>query len=126
MLILHLAGDSPLELQISNFSIQQTLVPNIEIIFLLETLIMAIYTTLMLMVIVSGLTFDQTLYSSADKLTDFVADNTNETSAITFGTNFGRITDIETGPDGFCIYCLTGRGKYIGLCLRKHLIFPLI
>jgi hypothetical protein len=40
-----------LELQISNFSIQQTLVPNIEIIFLLETLIMAIYTTLKLMVI---------------------------------------------------------------------------
>jgi glucose/arabinose dehydrogenase len=59
----------------------------------------------------SGLTFDQTLYSSADKLADFVADNTNETSAITFGTNFGRITDIETGPDGFLYILSYGEGK---------------
>ena len=59
----------------------------------------------------SGLTFDPTLYSSADKLTDFVADNTNETSAITFGTNFGRITDIETGPDGFLYILSYGQGK---------------
>ena len=59
----------------------------------------------------SGLTFDQTLYSSADKLADFVADNTNETSAITFGTNFGRITDIETGPDGLLYILSYGEGK---------------
>jgi glucose/arabinose dehydrogenase len=59
----------------------------------------------------SGLTFDPTLYSSADKLTDFVADNTNESSAVTFGTNFGRITDIETGPDGFLYILSYGEGK---------------
>src|SRR5919197_285955 len=49
----------------------------------------------------TGLVFDQKLYSSYDKLTDLVADGIDESSPITFGTNFGRITDIETGPDGF-------------------------
>src|ERR671921_1580727 len=39
-------------------------------------------------------------------LTDFVADNKDELSAIVFGTGFGRITDIETGPDGF-LYILS-------------------
>ena len=39
-------------------------------------------------------------------LTDFVADNNDELSAIIFGTGFGRITDIETGPDGF-LYILS-------------------
>ena len=59
----------------------------------------------------TGLAFDQTLYSSDDKLTDVVADDTNEYSAITFGTNFGRITDIETGPDGFLYILSYGQGK---------------
>jgi glucose/arabinose dehydrogenase len=59
----------------------------------------------------TGLAFDQTLYSSDDKLTDVVADDTNEYSAITFGTNFGRITDIETGPDGLLYVLSYGEGK---------------
>ncbi len=39
-------------------------------------------------------------------LTDFVVDNDDELSASIFGTGFGRITDIETGPDGF-LYILS-------------------
>ena len=39
-------------------------------------------------------------------LTDFVVDNDDELSALIFGTGFGRITDIETGPDGF-LYILS-------------------
>ena len=39
-------------------------------------------------------------------LTDNVADNDDELSALIFGTGFGRITDIETGPDGF-LYILS-------------------
>ena len=34
-------------------------------------------------------------------LSDLVVDNPNELSEITFGTGFGGITDIKTGPDGF-------------------------
>jgi aldose sugar dehydrogenase len=37
---------------------------------------------------------------------DFVADNKDEISKVIFGTDFGRITDIETGPDGF-LYILS-------------------
>ena len=49
-------------------------------------------------------------------MTDLVADNEQEMSAIALGTDFGGITDIETGPDGF-LYILTldresdGEGK---------------
>ena len=39
-------------------------------------------------------------------LSDFVVDNENELSAITFGSGFGGITDIVTGPDGF-LYVLS-------------------
>jgi aldose sugar dehydrogenase len=39
-------------------------------------------------------------------LSDFVVDNENELSAITFGSDFGGITDIVTGPDGF-LYVLS-------------------
>jgi glucose/arabinose dehydrogenase len=59
----------------------------------------------------TGLVFDQKLYSSDDKLTDLVADDIDESSPITFGTNFGRITDIETGPDGFLYVLSYGEGK---------------
>jgi glucose/arabinose dehydrogenase len=57
----------------------------------------------------TGLKFDDYNRSSRDHhvgLTDFVADNNDELSAIIFGTGFGRITDIETGPDGF-LYVLS-------------------
>lgn len=35
------------------------------------------------------------------ELTDKVVNNAEELSSITFGSGFGRITDIKTGPDGF-------------------------
>jgi aldose sugar dehydrogenase len=39
-------------------------------------------------------------------LSDLMVDNEEELSAITFGSGFGGITDIETGPDGF-LYVLS-------------------
>jgi len=51
----------------------------------------------------TGIKFDE---SSQSRLTDLVADNEEEISAIALGTDFGGITDIETGPDGF-LYILT-------------------
>ena len=57
----------------------------------------------------TGLKFDSNSSSTGRHyigLTDFVADNNDELSAIIFGTGFGRITDIETGPDGF-LYILS-------------------
>ena len=62
----------------------------------------------------TGIEFDSSSRQSG--LTDLVADNEQEMSAIAFGTDFGGITDIETGPDGF-LYILTldresdGEGK---------------
>ncbi|MDP9498746.1 MAG: PQQ-dependent sugar dehydrogenase [Thermoproteota archaeon] len=44
--------------------------------------------------------------ASQTGLIDLVADNEGELSTIIFGTGFGRITDIETGPDGF-LYILS-------------------
>lgn len=52
----------------------------------------------------TGLEFDH------EGLMDLVADNDGEMEAITFGTGFGGITDIETGPDGY-LYVLTFDGK---------------
>jgi aldose sugar dehydrogenase len=43
-------------------------------------------------------------------LEDLVADNAEEVNAITFGTGFGGITDIETGQDGY-LYILTFTGN---------------
>jgi glucose/arabinose dehydrogenase len=39
-------------------------------------------------------------------LSDFVVDTEEELSSVTFGSGFGGITDIETGPDGF-LYVLS-------------------
>ena len=44
----------------------------------------------------TGITFDS---NSQIGLTDLIADNEEEMSAIALGTAFGGITDIETGPD---------------------------
>jgi glucose/arabinose dehydrogenase len=45
----------------------------------------------------SGIKFD----ASQTGLIDLVADNEEELSTIIFGSGFGSITDIATGPDGF-------------------------
>jgi glucose/arabinose dehydrogenase len=37
---------------------------------------------------------------------DLVVNNKDELTKVTFGTDFGRVTDIETGPDGF-LYILS-------------------
>jgi glucose/arabinose dehydrogenase len=64
----------------------------------------------------TGITFeDSTEGTGGDNqssgLTDRIADNPDEVSAITFGTGFkGGITDIETGPDGY-LYVLSYDGK---------------
>jgi aldose sugar dehydrogenase len=50
----------------------------------------------------SGIKFD----ASQTDLIDLVADNEEELSAIIFGSGFGSITDITTGPDGF-LYILS-------------------
>jgi glucose/arabinose dehydrogenase len=44
-------------------------------------------------------------------LSDRVADNDAEGSAITLGTAFGGITDIETGPDGYLYILSYGKGS---------------
>ena len=54
----------------------------------------------------TGIKFDSNSSSSQTGLTDLVADNEQEMSAIALGTDFGGITDIDTGPDGF-LYILT-------------------
>jgi glucose/arabinose dehydrogenase len=51
----------------------------------------------------TGIKFDS---GSQARLTDLIADNEEEMSTIALGTDFGGITDIETGPDGF-MYILT-------------------
>jgi glucose/arabinose dehydrogenase len=62
----------------------------------------------------TGIKFDSN--SNQAGLTDLVADNEEEMSTIALGTDFGGITDIETGPDGL-LYILTldreadGEGK---------------
>ncbi|HEY6588076.1 MAG TPA: PQQ-dependent sugar dehydrogenase [Nitrososphaeraceae archaeon] len=65
----------------------------------------------------TGIKFNSNTRSSSQTgLADLVADNEQEMSAISLGTDFGGITDIETGPDGF-LYILTldresdGEGK---------------
>jgi aldose sugar dehydrogenase len=45
--------------------------------------------------------------NEAALLSDFVADDKAEVSTITFGTGFGGITDIKTGPDDGLLYILS-------------------
>jgi aldose sugar dehydrogenase len=69
----------------------------------------------------TGIKFDS---NNQARLTDLVADNEEEISAITLGTSFGGITDIETSPEGF-LYILTldresdGEGKIYRIVLSK-------
>ena len=68
----------------------------------------------------TGIRFDSS--SNQAGLTDLIADNEEEMYALALGTNFGGITDIETGPDGF-LYILTldrkadGEGKIYRIVL---------
>ena len=48
---------------------------------------------------------------NAAGLADLVADDSREASPTIFGSNFGRITDIETGPDGFLYILSYDEGK---------------
>ena len=57
----------------------------------------------------TGLRFDNP--NTQHGLTDLVADNKDEVSEITFGTGFGGITDIKTGPDGFLYILSYGNGS---------------
>ena len=54
----------------------------------------------------TGMELPGGLGSTSNGLADLVADDDKESSLNTFGTNFGRITDIETGPDGL-LYVLS-------------------
>jgi glucose/arabinose dehydrogenase len=45
-----------------------------------------------------------------DNLPDLVVDNEEEQSSIIFGTGFGPITDLETGPDGYLYVLSLGSG----------------
>jgi glucose/arabinose dehydrogenase len=69
----------------------------------------------------TGIKFDS---NSQIELTDLIADNEEEMSAIAVGTAFTGITDIETGPDGF-LYLLTvdresdGEGKIYRISLSQ-------
>jgi hypothetical protein len=54
----------------------------------------------------NGLKLD--IFGSA--LSDKVVDNNQEFSSIIFGTGFGGITDIKTGPDGFLYIVSIGDG----------------
>jgi aldose sugar dehydrogenase len=53
-----------------------------------------------------GINFSASLQLQESGLSDLVVNNEEELSAITFGSSFGSITDIETGPDGF-LYVLS-------------------
>ena len=63
-------------------------------------------------------------------LSDLIADSDDEISAVSFGTGFTGINDIETGPDGN-LYILTfdreteGQGSLIQniACRRRRIIF---
>jgi aldose sugar dehydrogenase len=51
-------------------------------------------------------------HNSGAGIGDLVADNDEESSTVTFGNGFDRITDIETGPDGL-LYILSYEGGRI-------------
>ena len=52
---------------------------------------------------------DRTGFVLDGNLADGVADKFNEADSLIFAKNFGRITDMEIGPDGY-LYVLTIKG----------------
>ena len=65
-----------------------------------------IYTFSMLMI--KEMTWKLDEFGSA--LSDRVVDDNQEFAPIIFGTGFGGITDIKTGPDGFLYILSIGEG----------------
>jgi glucose/arabinose dehydrogenase len=65
----------------------------------------------------TGLQFDSNTQTG---LSDMVADNKDEISEITFGTGFGGITDIKTGPDGFLYILSYGNGSLYRIAPVQH------
>ena len=56
-----------------------------------------------------------------DNIPDLVVDNEEEQKSIIFGSGFGSITDIVTGPDdGFCTYYHMQMELFTGLHLLKE------
>ena len=58
----------------------------------------------------TGFEFDR----NQSELADSIADNKDEASKVIFGSGFGRITDIKTGPDGFLYIVDLGYGEIHG------------
>jgi aldose sugar dehydrogenase len=63
--------------------------------------------------------YDNKRYTQAE-LQDLVADSKDEFYPIIFGTGFGRITDIETGPDGFLYVLSYEDGKIYRIINKKQ------
>jgi glucose/arabinose dehydrogenase len=60
----------------------------------------------------NGLKFDNSKASESRLISDFVAHDKSEISiSVTFGTGFGGITDIYTGPDGLLYVLSYGNGS---------------
>jgi glucose/arabinose dehydrogenase len=58
-----------------------------------------------------GISFDNIAGAEARAhLEDLVADHNAEVEPVIFGTDFGGVTDIETGPDGY-LYILSIEGS---------------
>lgn len=58
--------------------------------------------------------------NQAGLLSDLVADDKNEVTAITFATGFGGITDIKSGPDGFLYILSYGNGILYRIVPASH------
>lgn len=98
-----------------------------QTIYLLEILTMAICIIFEVNDNTTGLHFGISVKNDDSKsdaqagLQDLVADNSDELSAITFGTIFGRITDIETtGTDGLLYILSYEDGMIYRIINEKH------
>jgi aldose sugar dehydrogenase len=97
-----------------------------QTIYLLEILTMAICIIFEVNDNTTGLHFGTSVKNDDSKsdaqagLQDLVADNSDELSAITFGTNFGRITDIETVTDELLYILSYEDGMIYRIINEKH------